>query len=83
MIKEAVAEEESMLMTEDDLRHAAASTSTNGISSTNLEDGELEEEPERAQERSYGASKGRVLVRGQRMQVLSYGNAHVLTGALD
>ena len=83
MIKEAVAEEESVLMTEDDLRRAAASTPTNGVSSTNLEDGELGEEPERAQERSYEASTGRVLVRGQRMQVLSYGNAQVLAGALD
>ena len=69
MIKEAVAEEESIHMTEDDLRHAASSTTTNGISLENLEDGELEEEPERAQELSHGASTGKVLVRGQRLQV--------------
>ena len=83
MIKEAVAEEDSMHMTEDDLRRAASSTPTNGISLEKLEDGELEEEPERAQERLHGASTGKVLVRGQRLQVLLYGNAHVLTGALD
>ena len=77
MIKEAVAEEESMQMTEDSLRRAAAGTPTNGISSETLEDGELEEESERAQEHSYGDSTGRLFVRGQRMQVLSYGNAHV------
>ena len=83
MIKEAVAEGEPMHMTEDNLRRAAASTSTNGIPSEKLEDGELEEEPERAQEHSDGASTGRVLVRGQQMQVSFSGNAHVLTGALD
>ena len=88
MIKEAVAEAESIPMTEDDLRRAAASTPTIGISSEMLEDGEpedgeLEEEPERAQEHSDGASTGGLLVRGQRMQVSFSGNAHVLTGALD
>lgn len=72
-----------MHMTEDDLRRAASSTPTNGISLEKLEDGELEEESERAQERSYGASTGKMLVRGQRLQGLLYGNAHVLTGALD
>ena len=77
MIKEAVAEEESMHMTEDGLRRTAAGTPTNGISSEKLEDGELEEESERAQERSNGDSTGRLFVSGQRMQVLLYGNAHV------
>ena len=72
-----------MHMTEDDLRRAAAGTPTNGISSEKLEDGELEEESERAQENPDGNSTGRLFVRGQRMQVLLYGNAHVLTGGLD
>ena len=83
MIKEALAEEESMHMTEDDLRRAAAGTPTNGISPEKLEDGELEDEPERAQEHSHGDSTGRIFVRGQGMQVLLYGKAHVLVGALD
>ena len=69
MIKEAVAQEESMHMTEDGLRRAAAGTPTNGISSEKLEDGELEEESERAREHSNGDSTGRLFVKGQQMQV--------------
>ena len=83
MIKEAVAEEESMHMTEDHLGRAAAGTPTNGISLEKLEDGELEEESEIPQEHSNGDLTGKLFVRGQPMPVLLYGNAHVLTGALD
>ncbi len=49
MIKEAGAEETDVHVTEDSLPQAAAGMQPNGISSEELEDGELEEEPESAE----------------------------------
>lgn len=45
MIQEAEAEEQSAQMTEDGIRQEVAGMQTNGISSEDLEDGEVEEEP--------------------------------------
>ena len=70
-----------MYMIEDSLRRAPAGTHTSSISSGKLEDGELEEEPNSAQEKPNGDSTETSCVKGQRMQV-SYGNAHVSVGAL-
>ncbi len=49
MIKEAGAEEKDEHVTEDSLPQAAAGMQPNGISLEELEDGELEEEPESAE----------------------------------
>ena len=49
MIKEAGAEEKDVYVTEDSLPQAAAGMQRNGISSEELEDGELGEEPESAE----------------------------------
>ncbi|KAL9129100.1 MAG: hypothetical protein Q9175_007389 [Cornicularia normoerica] len=49
VIEEAEVQERDVHMSEDDLRLAAAGMQTNGISSGELEDGELEEEPKSAQ----------------------------------
>lgn len=49
IIREAEAEEQDARLTDDGLHQAKAGMQTNGISSEELEDGELEEEPEIAQ----------------------------------
>lgn len=56
MIEQAEAGGPDTQPTEDGLRHAAAGMQPNGISSEDLEDGELEEEPESAQAEPNGDS---------------------------
>lgn len=55
-IKEIEAEEQTTHLDESDLRPAAAGMQTNVISSEELEDGELEEEPESAHPHPNGDS---------------------------
>ena len=55
-IKEVEAEEQKKHLDESDLRPAAAGMQTNGISSEELEDGELEEEAESAHPHPNGDS---------------------------
>lgn len=65
MIKKAGAEELNVHITEDELRQAAAGMQTNGISSEELEDGELEEVPKSAQIYPNGGSTEKSRVSGQ------------------
>lgn len=82
MIREAGTEEKDAPLTEDGLRQAAAGMQTNGISSEELEEGELEEEPESVQTYPKRDSIEDFQVRGQREYPIS-SMAHVLLGASD
>lgn len=69
MIEEAEVQKRDVHMSEDDLRLAAAGMQTNGISSGELEDGELEEEPKSAQAYRNGKLLENIHVRRQRTKL--------------
>lgn len=81
-MREAGTEEEDAPLTEDGLRQAAAGMQTNGISSEELEEGELEEEPGSVQTYPQRDSIEDFQVRGRREYPVA-SMAHVLLGASD
>ena len=82
VIREAGSGEKDAPLIEDGFRQAAAGMQTNGISSEELEEGELEEEPESVQTYPKRDSIENFPVGGQREYPVS-SMAHVLLGASD